>query len=44
MGNDKGKDMSLPLFYQSTFLTEMINPNYITRLDNVVRIIIVWSE
>lgn len=22
----------------------MINPNYITHLDNVVRIIIVWSE
>ena len=30
--------------YHSTFSIEMINPNYITHWDNVVRIIIVWSE
>ncbi len=29
---------------RSEFSIEMINPNYIIHLNNVVRIIIVWSE
>ena len=28
----------------STFSIEMINPNYILNVENIVRIIIVWSE
>ena len=40
----QGQENNPALVHQSTFSIEMINPNYITHLDNVVRIIIVWSE
>ena len=40
----KGRKTNPALVHQSTFSIEMINPNYITHLDNAVRIIIVWSE
>ena len=34
----------LPLPAKLTFLIEMVNPSYIIHLDNIARIIIVWSE
>ena len=41
---EQGQELfSRPCFYK-TFSIEMINPNYMTHLDNVVRIIITWSE
>ena len=38
--------MLLPLLSTcyNMFSIEMINPNYMTHLDHVVRIIITWSE
>ena len=35
--------LSLPSACYNMFSIEMINPNYMTHLDHVVRIIITWS-
>ena len=36
--------LPLPSTCYNMFSIEMINPNYMTHLDHVVRIIITWSE
>ena len=36
--------LPLPSTCYNIFSIEMINPNYMTHLDHVVRIIITWSE
>ena len=36
--------LPLPSACYNMFSIEMINPNYMTHLDHVVRIIITWSE